>query len=141
MVVSYNLPGNPALKFDGETLANIYLGKITKWNDPAIAKLNPGVTLPDLAIVTVQRADGSGTNYIFTDYLSSVSPAFKEKVGVSTAVEWPGGVGAKGNDGVAGQIRQTSGANRLRGIDLRVAEQDVVRRSQEQGRRLREGIA
>ncbi len=110
VVVSYNLPGNPALKFDGETLANIYLGKITKWNDPAIAKLNPGVTLPDLAIVTVQRADGSGTNYIFTDYLSSVSPAFKEKVGVSTSVEWPGGVGAKGNDGVAGQIRQTVGA-------------------------------
>jgi len=110
VVVSYNLPGNPALKFDGETLANIYLGKVAKWNDPAIAKLNPGVTLPDLAIVTVQRADGSGTNYIFTDYLSSVSPAFKEKVGVSTSVEWPGGVGAKGNDGVAGQIKQTSGA-------------------------------
>lgn len=110
VVVSYNLPGSPALKFDGETLANIYLQKITKWNDPAIAKLNPGVTLPDLAIVTVQRADGSGTNYIFTDYLSAVSPAFKEKVGVNTSVEWPGGVGAKGNDGVAGQIKQTSGA-------------------------------
>jgi phosphate transport system substrate-binding protein len=110
VVVSYNLPGSPALKFDGETLAAIYLGTITKWNDPAIAKLNPGVTLPDLAVVSVHRADGSGTNYIFTDYLSSVSPAFKEKVGVSTAVEWPGGVGAKGNDGVAGQIKQTSGA-------------------------------
>ena len=110
VVVSYNLPGNPALKFDGETLANIYLGTITKWNDPAIAKLNPGVALPDLALVSVHRADGSGTNYIFTDYLSAVSPAFKDKVGVNTSVEWPGGVGAKGNDGVAGQIKQTSGA-------------------------------
>src|SRR5882757_7662841 len=101
VVVSYNLPGNPALKFDGETLANIYLGTIAKWNDPAIAKLNPGVTLPNLAIVSAHRADGSGTNYIFTDYLSAVSPAFKGKVGVNTSVEWPGGVGAKGNDGVA----------------------------------------
>lgn len=110
VVVSYNLPGSPALKFDGETLANIYLGTITKWNDPAIAKLNPGVVLPDLAIVSVHRADGSGTNYIFTDYLSAVSPTFKDKVGVNTSVEWPGGVGAKGNDGVAGQIKQTSGA-------------------------------
>ena len=110
VVVSYNLPGNPALKFDGETLANIYLGTIATWNDPAIAKLNPGVTLPNLPIVSVHRADGSGTNYIFTDYLSTVSPAFKEKVGMNTSVEWPGGVGAKGNDGVAGQIKQTSGA-------------------------------
>lgn len=110
VVVSYNLPGNPALKFDGETLANIYLGTIATWNDPAIAKLNPGATLPNLPIVSVHRADGSGTNYIFTDYLSTVSPAFKEKVGMNTSVEWPGGVGAKGNDGVAGQIKQTSGA-------------------------------
>ncbi len=110
VVVSYNLPGGPALKFDGETLAGIFLGTIAKWNDPAIAKLNAGITLPDLAIISVHRADGSGTNYIFTDYLSSVSADFKSKVGVSTTVEWPGGVGAKGNDGVAGQIKQTPGA-------------------------------
>lgn len=98
------------MKLDGETLADIYQGKISKWNDPAIAKLNPGVKLPSTAIATVFRSDGSGTNFLFTNYLSSVSPSFKEKVGANTSVEWPAGIGAKGNEGVANMTKQTDGA-------------------------------
>jgi phosphate transport system substrate-binding protein len=108
-VISYNIPGNPKLKFDGETIANIFLGKIAKWDDAAIAKLNPGVKLPPDEIVVVHRSDGSGTTYIWTDYLSSVSPAWKQKAGTGTSVQWPTGIGAKGNEGVAGQIKQTPG--------------------------------
>ncbi|KIZ48183.1 MULTISPECIES: phosphate ABC transporter substrate-binding protein PstS [Rhodopseudomonas] len=92
--------------FDGETLANIYLGKITKWDDAAIKKLNPKVKLPSTAITVVRRSDGSGTTFNFTNYLSKVSPDWKSKVGEGTAVEWPVGVGAKGNEGVAGNISQ-----------------------------------
>ena len=110
VVISYNLPGNPALRLDGPTLAAIYLGEVTKWNDPAIAGQNPGVALPDQDIIVVHRSDGSGTSYIFTDYLSKVSPEWKTKVGKNTAVNWPAGLGGKGNAGVAGQIRQSSGA-------------------------------
>jgi phosphate transport system substrate-binding protein len=109
-VVSYNLPGGPKLKFDGTTLANIFLGKITKWNDPAIAAQNSDVSLPDQDIVVVHRSDGSGTTYIFTDYLSSVSAEWKAKVGKNTSVSWPTGLGGKGNEGVAGQIKQVPGA-------------------------------
>jgi phosphate transport system substrate-binding protein len=109
-VVSYNLPGSPKLKFDGATLANIFLGKITKWNDPAIAAQNSGVNLPAQDIVVVHRSDGSGTTYIFTDYLSNVSSEWKEKVGKGTSVSWPVGLGGKGNEGVAGQIKQVPGA-------------------------------
>jgi phosphate transport system substrate-binding protein len=98
------------LTLDGPTLANIYLGKIAKWNDPAIAKLNPGVKLPDTAIVVVHRSDGSGTTFIWTDYLSKMSPEWKSQVGESTAVEWPVGIGAKGNEGVANNTAQTAGA-------------------------------
>jgi len=101
-------PGEMVL--DGETLANIYLGKITKWDDPAIKKLNPNVKLPSEAIAVVRRSDGSGTTFNFTDYLSKVSPDWKSKVGSSTAVEWPVGVGAKGNEGVSGNISQTKNA-------------------------------
>ncbi|WP_298258114.1 phosphate ABC transporter substrate-binding protein PstS [Bradyrhizobium sp.] len=93
--------------FDGETLANIYLGKITKWDDPAIKKLNPKVNLPSEAITVVRRSDGSGTTFNFTDYLSKVSAEWKSKVGSGTAVEWPTGVGAKGNEGVSGNVSQT----------------------------------
>jgi len=93
--------------FDGPTLADIYLGKITKWDDPAIKKLNPNVQLPSAAIAVVHRADGSGTTFNFTNYLSKVSPDWKSKVGEGTAVEWPVGVGAKGNEGVSGNISQT----------------------------------
>lgn len=102
---------NPGeLVLDGPTLADIFLGKITKWNDPAIAKLNPNAKLPSDAIVVVHRSDGSGTTFIFTDYLSKVSPDWKDKVGASTAVEWPTGIGAKGNEGVANNVTQTKGA-------------------------------
>jgi len=95
------------LVFDGDTLANIYLGKIAKWDDPAIKKLNPNVKLPSDAITVVRRSDGSGTTFNFTDYLSKVSAEWKTKVGSGTAVEWPAGVGAKGNEGVSGNIGQT----------------------------------
>ena len=95
---------------DGPTIANIYLGKITKWNDPAIAKLNPGLKLPATGIAVVHRSDGSGTTFIFTNYLSKVSPEWKDKVGEGTAVEWPTGLGGKGNEGVAAMTGQAAGS-------------------------------
>ena len=111
VAVTYNLPGvDQAIRLDGETLGRIFLGQITKWNDPAIAALNPGVALPDRDIIPVYRTDGSGTTYVFTDYLSTVSPAFQQGVGTGKSVKWPAGLGAKGNEGVTGQIRQTEGA-------------------------------
>jgi phosphate transport system substrate-binding protein len=110
VVPIYNVPGVDAeLKFSGKVLADIILGKIAKWNDPAIASLNPGVKLPGTDITVAHRSDGSGTTYIFVDYLSKVSPDFKQKVGVATAVRWPVGVGGKGNEGVAGLVKQTPG--------------------------------
>ena len=108
--VAYNLPGNPALKVDADVIAGIFLGHIKKWNDPKIGALNPEVTLPDQEIVVVHRSDGSGTTYIWTDYLSKISPEWKTKVGANTSVNWPTGIGGKGNEGVAGQIKQTPGA-------------------------------
>jgi phosphate transport system substrate-binding protein len=99
-----------AMKLTGAVLADIYLGKITKWDDPAIVKLNPGLTLPSQAIAVVHRSDGSGTTFLFTNYLSQVSPDWKSKVGSSTAVEWPVGIGGKGNEGVASFSGQTPGA-------------------------------
>ena len=111
VVPVYNIPGvSQELKFSGPVLANIYLGKITKWNDKAIADLNQGVRLPDTDIVVAHRSDGSGTTYIWVDYLSKVSPEFKKTVGVGTAVKWPVGVAAAKNDGVAAIVRQTPGA-------------------------------
>jgi phosphate transport system substrate-binding protein len=106
----YNVPNVKDLKFSGPLLADIFLGKVTKWNDPAIVKLNPGVALPGSSITVVHRAEGSGTTYIWVDYLSKVSPEWKTKVGVSTAVKWPTGVGGQGNEGVAGLVSQTPGA-------------------------------
>jgi phosphate transport system substrate-binding protein len=107
----YNIPGVTAeLKFTGAVLADIYLGKITKWNDAAMTKLNPGVNLPATDITVVHRSDGSGTTYIWVDYLAKVSPEWKSKVGVATAVNWPAGVGGKGNEGVAGLVTQTPGS-------------------------------
>jgi phosphate transport system substrate-binding protein len=107
-VPSYNLPGVPAeLNFTPDAIAGIFLGKITKWNDPAITGANPGVKLPSDDIVVVHRSDGSGTTYIWTDYLSKISPEWQSKVGKATSVNWPVGLGGKGNEGVAGLIQQT----------------------------------
>lgn len=110
VVVSYNAPISGELKLSGEVIANIYLGKITKWNDPAIAALNSGVTLPATDILVVYRSDGSGTTYVFTDYLTKVSGAWSGKIGTGKSVKWPVGIGAKGNEGVTGMIKQTPGA-------------------------------
>jgi len=110
VVPTYNIPGVTAeLRFTGPVLADIFLGNIKKWNDPKLAKDNPGVKLPDTEIVVVRRSDGSGTTYVWTDYLSKVSDEWKTKVGKNTAVNWPVGVGGKGNDGVSGTVKQTPG--------------------------------
>src|SRR5213078_741927 len=110
VVVTYNLEGNPALKLDADTIAGIFLGTIKKWNDPKIAATNPETKLPDQDIVVVHRSDGSGTTFIFTDYVSKVNSEWKTKVGTNTSVSWPTGIGGKGNEGVAGQVKQTPGA-------------------------------
>lgn len=108
VVPVYNLPGvNKDLNFSPDVIANIYMGRITKWNDPRIAKDNPGVKLPGDAILPVYRSDGSGTTYIFTDFLSKVSKDFSSTIGRSTSVKWPAGIGQKGNEGVAGMVRQS----------------------------------
>ena len=110
-VPAYNVPGiSSEVKFTPEALAGIFLGKIQKWNDPAITQVNPGVKFPDKPIIVVHRSDGSGTTYIFTDYLSKVSKEWEGTVGKGTSVKWPVGLGGKGNEGVAGQIRQLEGS-------------------------------
>jgi phosphate transport system substrate-binding protein len=110
-VPSYNIPGvKQSLNFTPEALAGIYLGTITKWNDKAIASANPQVKLPNIDIVVLHRSEGSGTTYCWTDYLSKISPEWKNKVGKNTSVDWPVGLGAKGNDGVAGMLKQQQGA-------------------------------
>ena len=124
VAVSYNLDGNPTLNLDGPTLAGIFLGTITKWNDPAIAGQNPDAKLPALDIIVVHRSDGSGTSFIFTDYLSSVSADWKGKVGKGVSVSWPTGLGGKGNAGVAGQIKQTEGA--IGYVELAYAHQNKL---------------
>ena len=110
-VVTYNLPslGQTRLKLDGGLIADIFLGKVTRWNDARIGALNPGVQLPDQPILVVHRSDGSGTTFIFTDYLSKVSPEWKERVGSATSVSWPTGLGGKGNEGVTQQVKQNEG--------------------------------
>jgi len=111
VVPTYNLPGlAQELKFSGQTLAGIFLGTIKKWNDPALVKDNPGVKLPSDDIVVVHRSDGSGTSFIWTDFLSKVSPEWKSKVGANTSVSWPVGLGGKGNEGVSGTVKQTPGS-------------------------------
>ena len=112
VVAIVNVPGvaDNQMKLTGDLLADIYLGKITKWNDPKLVELNSGVTLPNLAIAPVYRADGSGTTFVWVSYLSAVSPEWKEKVGVGTSVRFPAGTGSKGNEGVAGTVRNTRGA-------------------------------
>ncbi len=111
VVPAYNVPGvGGEVKFTPEALAGIYLGKIQNWNDPAIAKVNPGVNFPNQPIIVIYRSDGSGTTFIFTDYLSKISKDWSNTVGKGTSVKWPGGMGGKGNEGVAGQVRQLSGS-------------------------------
>ena len=112
VVLTYNLPslGTTQLKLDGPVVADIFLGKVPKWNDRRIAASNPGVSLPNVDILVAHRSDGSGTSYIFTDFLSKVSSEWKEKVGNATAVNWPAGLGAKGNEGVTQQVKQTEGS-------------------------------
>jgi phosphate transport system substrate-binding protein len=110
VVVSYNLPGLATLRFDGPTLANIFLGKITTWDDPAIIRQNPGVNLPDRDLTVVHRSDASGTSYIFTDYLSAVSPEWNARVGKNATLNWPVGLGTSGNEGVSATVRETPGS-------------------------------
>jgi len=125
VVPVYNLPGvKEPLRFTGPVLANIYLGKVKTWNDPALQELNPGVKLPPLPITVVHRSDGSGTSYVFTDYLTKVSREWAQKVGRGTSVEWPVGVGSKGNEGVAGAVRQTPGA--IGYVELTYAKQNSL---------------
>lgn len=111
VVPAYNIPGvTGEVKFTPEILAGLFLGRITNWNDPAIAKANPGVTFPNQPVIIIHRSDGSGTTYIFTDYLSKVSGDWRDSAGKGTSVKWPVGLGGKGNEGVAGMIRQMSGS-------------------------------
>ena len=124
-VITYNVPGVPqGLKLTGSVVADIFLGKIRKWNDPRIATLNAGVTLPNSDILVVHRSDGSGTTYIFTDYLSAVSPEWARVVGRGKEVKWPTGIGARGNEGVAGQVKQTPGA--IGYVELAYAKQNSL---------------
>jgi len=122
--IGYNLPID-GLKLDGQTLSDIYLGKLTKWNDPHIAALNPGVKLPDRAIAVVHRAEGSGTTFMFTSYLAAVNPEWKSKVGAAGAVSWPAGIGAKGSEGVSGQVTNTPGG--IGYFELAYAKQNHIK--------------
>ncbi len=124
VVVTCNLPGQPSLKLDGPAIADIFLGKITRWNDPRLTALNPDTKLPATDLVVVHRSDGSGTSYIFTDYLSSVSKEWETRVGRNTSVKWPAGLGAKGNEGVAGQIKQLPGT--IGYVELAYAHQNKL---------------
>jgi phosphate transport system substrate-binding protein len=125
VVVTYNVPElTRPLRLDGPTLADLFLGKITQWNDARIAALNPGVTLPASDILVVHRSDGSGTSYVFTDYLSRVSPAWATKPGRGKEVQWPVGLGGKGNEGVAGQVKQLPGA--IGYVELAYAKQNKL---------------
>jgi phosphate transport system substrate-binding protein len=123
VVVTYNAPV-ASLKLTPEALAGIFLGKIVKWNDPALEKINPGAKLPATSITVAHRSDGSGTTYGFTDYLSKVSPEWKEKVGVGKSVKWPAGLGGKGNEGVTGLVKQTPGA--IGYVELAYANQNKL---------------
>ena len=123
-VLTYNLPGNPKLKLDGPTIVDMFMGKITRWNHPKIQTQNAGVKLPDTDIVVVHRSDGSGTTYIWVDYLSSVSKEWETKVGRGTSVQWPVGLGGKGNEGVAGQVKQLPGT--VGYVELAYAKQNKL---------------
>ena len=144
VVVTYNLPslGDTKLKFDGSLLVDIFMGRVTKWSDKRIAALNPGVKLPDIDLIVVHRSDGSGTTYVFTDFLNKFSREWRDKVGYATSVNWPVGLGGKGNEGVTQQVKQVEGAvgyveliyaisNRLPYADVKNAEGQFVQPSLE----------
>ncbi len=124
VAIIYNLPGNPKLKLDGSALADLFLGKITKWNDPRLAALNPGLKLPATDVVVVHRSDGSGTTFIFSDYLSTVSKDWETRVGRNTSVKWPAGLGAKGSEGVSGQVKQLAGT--IGYVEMAYADQNKL---------------
>ncbi len=124
VVPAFNLQGINDLRFTGDVIADIYLGEITKWNDPALKKLNPDVNLPNQEIVVIRRADGSGTTFCFTDYLSTVSPSWRQRVGKGISVNWPIGIGGKGNEGVSGLVRRTPYS--LGYIELLFAKQNGI---------------
>ncbi|HZS33479.1 MAG TPA: phosphate ABC transporter substrate-binding protein PstS [Methylomirabilota bacterium] len=124
VVATYNLAGRPKLQLTADVLADIFLGKVTRWNDPRLVAANPGVALPDQPIVVVHRSDGSGTSFIWADYLSKVSPEWAGKVGRGTSLNWPIGLGGKGNEGVAGQVKSTPGA--LGYVELAYAVQNQL---------------
>lgn len=129
VAVVYNLPQlKTALRLDGATLAGIYLGQIKRWNDPKLVALNPGATLPNLPITVAHRSDGSGTTYLFTHYLAAISPKWKQEVGAAKAVNWPTGVGGKGNEGVAGTVKQLSGT--IGYVELAYAQQNDLATAQ-----------
>ena len=123
VVVTYNAPVQ-GLRLTPAVLADIFLGKITKWNDPRVAAVNPGTALPDAPITVVRRSDGSGTTYVFTDYLSKISPEWKEKAGTGKSVSWPAGLGGKGNEGVTGLVKQTPGS--IGYVELAYANQNKL---------------
>lgn len=122
VVVTYNLPDNPKLKFTGELIADIFMGNITKWNDQRIKELNPDINLPDLEITVAHRSDGSGTTYVFSDYLTKASSSWKKEMGTGKSLNWKVGLGGKGNPGVAGIVQQTIGA--IGYVELIYAEQN-----------------
>lgn len=124
VVLIYNLPGNPKIKLTPDIVVDIFLGKITKWTDPRITSLNPDYKFPDIGIVVVRRSDGSGTTYTFSEYLSSVSEEWKTKVGVGKSLNWPVGIGGKGNPGVAGYVKQTQGA--IGYVEVAYAKQNKI---------------
>ncbi len=138
--IVYNLPGVAAgqLIVSGPLVADIFMGKITRWNDPAIAKLNPGLNLPDMPISVVHRSDGSGTTFTFANYLSKVSPAWKAQIGADTAIAWPTGLGGKGNEGVASYVQRIQRRDRLRGVCVHPREPHAVRADDQQRRQGRE---
>lgn len=124
VVITYNLPGNPELKLTPDVIADIFLGRIKKWNDPRITALNPNVKLPNMNITVVHRSDGSGTTFVFVDYLSKISKEWKEKVGRGTSVAWPVGLGGKGNEGVSGLVKQIPGS--IGYVELTYAKQNKL---------------
>ena len=126
VVIAYSLPGIEDLKLSNENLQDIFLGKITNWNDPSLIESNPGVSLPDLAVTVVHRSDGSGTTYIFSDFMSKISPDWESEVGRGKSLKWPVGIGGKGNPGVAGTIKQTDGAVGYIGSEFAFAQKIPV---------------